>query len=158
MAELKSFLELRCPDCGWHETCGLDAIVRRLREAGKLRPGREPEPDILYELFHASASRFTCPACGRQGLLPGPSAEEAAEWPDVVLCASCSKPIPKERLEAIPGTTLCAACQGNEERGLTTDAPDYCPRCGAPMKICLTRSGGITRYVLACTNNPPCRR
>lgn len=90
MAESRGHVELRCRACSWREACGREAIGGWLRKARKVRPGREPEEEILRELLRAAA-------------------------------------------------------------------PDYCPRCGGPMELRLSRSGGITRYVLVCAANPPCR-
>ncbi len=134
------------------------AMADWLRKVRKLRPGREPETEILKEIFLASTGLFPCPNCGRRGLNAGRPADELVDWPGQVLCSSCSKPIARERLEALPGTRLCATCQADEEAGRTKGDVEYCPRCGAPMELRLSRSNGITRYVLTCTAQPPCRR
>ena len=63
----------------------------------------------------------------------------------------------RERLELLPDTTFCAACQRKAERGETTTETEYCPKCGAPMAVRLSRAAGLTRYVLVCTAQPPCR-
>ena len=158
MSNPSHYLELRCPDCRWAETAGPPAIAERLRKLGKLRPRSEPEWAILESLMVASAGNVACPACGRRGVAVLPAADPEAKWPDVVLCEGCAKPIPAERLEALPGATLCATCQSDEERGAGRGAVEYCPRCGAPMEPRLARDRGITRYVMACTAVPPCRK
>lgn len=131
-------------------------MIRWLRAAKKVRPGREPEDDILVEVFRGSVGQLSCPRCGQTGLAIGAAREEAA-WGDEPICSECHKPIPPQRLEAVPGTTRCAACQQQEERGGLPEEVEYCPRCGAAMALRLSTSGGVSRYVLTCTAQPPCR-
>jgi hypothetical protein len=129
-----------------------------LQQAGKIRAGRKPEPDILAELFRSSAGQFTCPECGHIGLMVALDEEDNGDWPGPRPCSDCGRPIPAERLEAVPGTTLCSACQQRDESGGPPAQVEYCPKCGAPMELRLTRTPGISRYVMACTASPPCRR
>jgi hypothetical protein len=151
------YLELRCRACSWRDLCGPEAVAAWLRKAKKLRAGRQPEQEILYEVFCATAGQLACPKCGAVGLVASPAPDDRADWPEARLCESCSKPIPKERLQALPGATRCAACQRDEEVGRASGEAEYCPRCGALMELRLSRSGGLTRYAMACTANPPCR-
>ena len=157
MNDRRRYLELRCPRCSWAEVCGPEAVAGWLRKAGKLRRRDEPEREILYELFRAAAGGLACPDCGTTGLVAGPPLEDKTDWPGPKPCSSCGKPIAPERLEAVPGTALCAACQQQEELGRLKTETDYCPKCGAPMELRPSSSGGLTRYVLVCTANPPCR-
>lgn len=157
MSDDIDYLELRCPDCSWSEVCGREGQARWLRAAKKIRAGREPEAAILEELFRSNARHWACPRCGRTGLAVAVAVDEAA-WGDEPLCAECRRPISRDRLEAVPGTTRCAACQQNEEQGRSPEGVEYCPRCGAAMALRLSGAGGLSRYVLVCTGNPPCRR
>lgn len=152
-----AYLELRCPRCSWSELCGTEGMARWLAKARKLRPGREPDAEILAELFRVAAPGLACPACGETGLAAGLPEEDRFDWPGGRNCEACKKAIPRERLEALPEAVLCAACQRDEELGRGKTEPDYCPRCGSPMELRLSRAGGITRYALACTAQPPCR-
>ena len=147
---------MRCRGCSWRELCGPNLVAAWLRRAGKLRAGRQPEPEILYEVFRGAAGQFACPKCGKVGLVVGAAAEDMADWPGVRLCECCSKPIPRERLEAIPNATRCAGCQRDGELGRPTEQAEYGLGCGSPMEVRAVRSGGRTRYVLACSANPPC--
>jgi DNA-directed RNA polymerase subunit RPC12/RpoP len=156
MSDATEYWELRCPKCSWTEVCGHEGMIRWLRAAKKVRPGREPEDDILVEIFRGSAGQWACPSCGQKGLAVQPARDDTA-WADEPLCRDCRKPIPRERLLALPGTTLCAACQRAEELGQGPNEVEYCPRCGAPMALRLSCAGGLSRYVLACTAEPPCR-
>lgn len=149
------YWELRCPGCSWAEVCGREGVARWLRVAKKVRPGREPEWEIMVELLGGAAGQLACPRCGRTGLTVRPAPDDSA-WADDPICSSCSRPIPRERLQAVPGTRVCAACQRAEESGGTVEV-EYCPRCGAPMRLRLSRSAGVSRYVMACTAEPPCR-
>ncbi len=156
MSRPTRYLELRCRGCLWREVCGPEEIAAWLRKAGKLRPRGHPDLDILYEVFRATAAQWTCPQCGKQGLAVANAVEEATPWPGEPLCASCARPIPKARLEAIPGVRWCAACQREAELDRPRQERDFCPRCGAPLEVRVVGTGDSTRYVLACTANPPC--
>jgi hypothetical protein len=114
------------------------------------------EPEILFEVFRAAAGSFECPKCGGSGLAVTSTADERAEWPGVAACAKCGRPIGSERLEAVPGTTCCAACQNDHEHGRTRADKDHCPRCGAVLEVRVVTQGDRTRYVMACSANPPC--
>jgi len=153
----RTYFELRCRRCSWTQVCGPDDAARRLREARKLRPGSEPEWEILYELFRSAAGQLACPECGTKGLAVGPALEDETDWPGSKPCSSCGWPISAERLEAVPGATLCAACQRDDELGRLKTETEYCPKCGSPMQLRPSRSSGVTRYVLVCIGNPPCR-
>jgi hypothetical protein len=155
MTDFAHYLELRCPACAWRETCGLQGITAWLQQMGKIRSNRAPEPEILYELFRATAPQMTCPGCGKEGLLWVPVEDGWDDDPP--RCAGCSRPIAPERLAAVPGATLCAACQEDVEQGRGPSNQEFCPRCGAPMTLRLSRRAGLARYVMACTARPPCR-
>jgi hypothetical protein len=156
MAAPTRYLELRCGGCLWHEVCGPAEMVGWLRKAGKIRQGKAMEPEILYEVFRSAASQFACRQCGRTGLSVSNAADEIGEWPGMPTCAKCGRPIDKERIEALPRTTVCAACQRDSEHGVPKPDRDCCPRCGAPLEVRAIPQGNRTRYVLACSANPPC--
>jgi hypothetical protein len=111
----------------------------------------------MHEVLRAAAGRLACPACGKVGLVAEPAPDDQPDWPGPRPCAACGKPISQKRQRAVPGATLCTACQQDEELGRAKTETDYCPRCGAPMKLRPCKTGGITRYVLTCTAEPPCR-
>jgi predicted RNA-binding Zn-ribbon protein involved in translation (DUF1610 family) len=157
MIHPERYVELRCPRCPWAEVCGPGDVARWLRQARKLRAESNPEPQILHELLRATAGQLTCPECGHTGLAAGPAPEDLTAWPGDALCTACGKTIPPERLEAVPGATLCADCQRAEESGRPNVEVEYCPKCGAPMELRAKRSGGLTRYAMVCTADPPCR-
>ena len=157
MSHSPTYVELRCRRCRWSEVCGPGEVARWLRQARKLRSASKPEPVILHELLRAAAGQLVCPECGTSGLAVGPAPEDLTAWPGDVVCKACGKSIPPERLKAVPGATLCAACQRAEETGRANCEIEYCPKCGAPMELRPKRSGGLTRYVMTCTADPPCR-
>ncbi|MDH3717831.1 MAG: TraR/DksA C4-type zinc finger protein [Planctomycetota bacterium] len=150
-------IELRCGSCGWNEVCGEDGVARWLRVAEKLRHDRQPDMQIMLEILRATASQLGCPECQQQGLLVV-DAEPTDAWPSARLCEACGKPIPAERLDALPHTTMCTACQQTDERGEGSQEIEYCPRCGAPMELKLSKGAGISRYVMVCSASPPCSR
>jgi len=118
---------------------------------------REPSREEIWELLTASASRLTCDECERSGLLVSRGDENVGDWPEARRCADCGRPISAERLEALPGAILCVDCQQSDDRGATASEGDYCPRCGSAMVVRPTRSAGITRNELVCSDSPRCR-
>ena len=153
----RTYFQLRCPECDWTEICGPEQMVHWLRRVQKVRAGREPEPEFLVEVFRSAAAGFCCPRCEQTGLAAMPVTDDNCDWPETRPCSACGKIIPPERLQAIPGATLCARCQQDEEHGAGPTEVEYCPKCGAPMALRLSRSSGVTRYVMNCTAHPPCR-
>ncbi|REK19294.1 MAG: hypothetical protein DWQ37_01495 [Planctomycetota bacterium] len=147
--------QLACPSCDWQCYCGASDMLRWLKRAGMVRRDTAPEPELLPELFRAAAGKFACPECRREGLNVGEAEENDDEaWGMARKCSECGQPIARERLEVFPDTTVCVACQGKLDRGESTDAPEYCSRCGNVMT--LKQSGrGVTRYAMVC---PSCRR
>jgi hypothetical protein len=110
----------------------------------------------MAEVLRASAGKLACPQCEAVGLTAA-TPDDGVDWPEAATCVGCGKLIPPERLEALPGTTRCAACQDAEETGQGPSEAEYCPRCGSPMAPRLAGGGGIARYVMTCTAVPPCR-
>ncbi len=155
--ERTPYFEASCPQCDWSELCGPEGMTRRMMAVGRLKRTSELSLDMLAELFQASAGSLVCPECGHTGLKLKPRSDLDEDWPGGRPCTVCDKTIPEERLELYPEATLCAECQGKIDRGENVGDMDYCPRCGAPMQLRQGRSGGITRYEMACTGSPPCR-
>jgi Zn finger protein HypA/HybF involved in hydrogenase expression len=154
--------ELQCAKCGWRTLCGRSDAIARLRLVGILRRETEPADDLLEAVFLDGAKRMTCPLCKEISLKATPAtAEDAIEgddWQAAVLCETCRQPIAEERLEALPGTKRCVACQGKTESvGGHDQEPDYCPHCGSLVEIRVSKGSGITRYRRFCTGSPPCR-
>ena len=150
---------LNCPSCSWLEVYDQDAMCMRLRQEGMLR--REHAPDVLTlrELFHDAARRMQCPKCSVLGLSARISTQsDDGDWQDAVRCEVCRRPIPPERLEAIPTAARCVICQASEEAGIEAAPEDFCSKCGAPMVLRVQGGDQLTRYRLFCTGNPPCRR
>jgi len=139
--------------------CGLGDAIARLRLIGLFRREPDPEEGIVEALFVEAAPRMTCPVCKVKRLSAQPTTDDAADdWQAAVLCEVCREPIDPERLEVVPGTKRCAACQGKSESGqLSGIEPDYCPHCGSLIEVRVSRGSGITRYKRVCTGEPPCR-
>lgn len=152
-------IELQCEACGWRTLCGEAEVVRRLRALGLFRRAPEPPEDLVREVLRANGHRLSCDSCRATGLTvaDGADSADAGEWEQVIMCETCRQPIPAERLEFLPNATRCAACQDAKDRGATFVEPEYCPKCGATVELRVSRTGGITRYKLWCTGNPPCR-
>ncbi|MGB6043595.1 MAG: TraR/DksA C4-type zinc finger protein [Pirellulales bacterium] len=143
-------VELQCSQCGWSELCDQDRVAQWLLSVGMLRRDRQPEPEIMLELLRAALPRLVCPGCLNQGLTFA-EPDSGDDWPAARLCQMCRKPIPVERLEALPNATLCAPCQQADERGDGPPEVDYCERCGAPLVMKLSTGSGIRRYAMVCT-------
>lgn len=152
-------VQLECRHCQWWTLCGEAEIVRRLRAVGAFRRSAEPPEELVREVLRSHGPQLACDRCKETGLSVRVDAagDDAGEWDQVVLCEICRQPIPPERLEFNPRATRCAKCQDAADRGQSQAEPDYCPRCGAIMELRVSRGGGITRYKLFCTGNPPCR-
>jgi len=150
--------ESTCPACGATEACTAGEAAERLRLLGKLRPtADQPEPEILWELFRAAAESMVCSRCGHAGLGVRRVSDDDEDWPEAAVCEICRRPIPAERIAALPHVTRCAGCQRAEEAGDLGEEPEYCPKCGSLMTLRPARGSGIARYVMACTGSPPCR-
>ncbi len=152
-------IQLECAACGWWTVCGEAEVVRRLRKLGQFRRAPEPPEDLVREVLRTSGHRLTCDRCQTTGLKVQESSAiaDAGEWEQVVVCEICRQPIPRERLEALPHAKRCASCQDQADRGATFVEPDYCRKCGSIVELRVSRTGGVTRYKLWCTGNPPCR-
>jgi hypothetical protein len=151
------WFELVCEACSWRESLDGVEAGQRLRAHGMLRRDESPDPEVLGELLAGIVSELKCPECGVPGVR-ATRASDPGDWQDAVLCEICRKPIPAERLEAIPDTRRCTRCQADAESGSLAEEPEFCPRCGSPMVLRTSRGAGITRYKLFCTGNPPCRK
>lgn len=150
--------ELACRECGYQMTCGPEAMLDWLRRVRMVRADVLPEPELLGELFHSAADRFQCPQCDVVGMLVRPIDDQLDDdeaWGMARRCESCSQPIARERLEALPDVRLCAACQAGDERGEAAGPREFCPRCGEVMTVRPARGAGIARYQMIC---PSCRR
>ena len=147
---------LRCDACGQETVLTRGEMIERLGELKMLRRNVEPEPGLLAELWATGVAKLGCSGCGQVGLSTATIDQEGQTWGEAAPCEGCGKPIPPERLEALPSATLCAACQSLDERGQLTPADiDYCPHCGCIMEVRSSASGGMTSYVRFC---PSCRR
>ena len=152
-------LQLSCPACTWFLVCDkADAIEAQLRAGGFLLDERAPSARALQTLLRGAGPRLTCPECGSEGLEVAPYTAGEGDWQEAITCEVCRKPIPPERLEALPGVRRCIACQQAAESGAEREEPEYCPKCGAPLVLRVSRASGTTRYKLFCTGMPPCRR
>ncbi|MEO8495207.1 MAG: TraR/DksA C4-type zinc finger protein [Planctomycetota bacterium] len=141
-------VEVTCPSCSMVERCGYAQMLTRLQSAGVMRRSKDPEPDLVRELFKSTACRFSCSTCEHVGMTVREAQDDdGADWGGAVACKGCRQPIPRERLEIFPGTKLCAACQKKDDSG-ANDEPEYCPRCGNIMTVRL--KNGTSRYVMSC--------
>ena len=154
-------LELECRHCQWRTLCGHDDAIARLRLLGLLRRNPDAAEEVLVPLFLEAAPRMTCPLCKEKQLVARPldAAEISAEddWQAAVLCEVCHKPIPPERIEALPRVKRCIECQGQSEAGVSEEEPEYCPNCGSLVELRVSRGPGTPRSRRVCTGNPPCR-
>jgi len=130
--------------------------MRLLRQAGMLRRNARPDRSLVQELLHGGGERLACPECGTPGLVAVPLRDEG-DWQDAPTCEICGKPLAPERLEAMPDATRCVTCQQDAESGALAREAEYCPKCGAPLVLRVSRSAGITRYKMFCTGTPACR-
>jgi predicted RNA-binding Zn-ribbon protein involved in translation (DUF1610 family) len=149
--------QLQCLQCGAQTLCGPEAMLARLHQAGMLRREKEPQADLVRELFLTAAGRFACPDCGAVGLRATPAEDEFTDGPGGSdrPCEACGRPIPAERIDLFPQTRLCVDCQRADESGLDRAPAEYCRRCGSVMLVRPRRGDGLAGYELVC---PECRR
>jgi predicted RNA-binding Zn-ribbon protein involved in translation (DUF1610 family) len=151
-----AYLELTCSACGQREVVGPLQMLERLRGAGMLKRDKEPDWELVRELFRSRAAAHACGNCGSAAVVLKPQGEDDGEdWGESRCCERCRAQIPAERLEIFPDTKLCAACQQTQDRVPDEADPEYCPRCGTIMQLRLSQSSGIAHYVMLC---PSCRR
>jgi hypothetical protein len=150
------YYELICSACGAREVIGPLQMLERLSAARLLKPTNEPDWEIVCELFRSCANVRLCVQCGSGAVALEPYVDvQDDDWGEVRGCERCGATIPPERLEVFPDTRLCVACQGQRDRGAEEGEPEYCPRCGAIMRLQLSRAAGLSRYVMRCD---ACRR
>lgn len=150
-------VEWHCTHCRWGVVERRAYVIARLRALGMLTRD-EPDDTTLWELARAGAPRLKCPDCRGVGLRLELARDDAESWGDPVPCEACGAMIPRERLEVLPDSRLCASCQGKLDRGATAGPSEYCPRCGAPMLVRPSRGAGITRYAAVCSQGARCGR
>ncbi len=150
-------VRISCRACGWAQDLSLSEMVGQLRAAGILKATSDSSPEVIRELYIASTEKLACPDCVAAGISARAATPEDDEaWGQARACEVCRAPIPRERLELLPDARLCAGCQAQDERGeANATEREFCPRCGAVMKLAATRGQGITRYAMRC---PACRR
>jgi hypothetical protein len=153
---IEAYFELTCSACGKREVVGPLQMLERLRGAGMLKRDKEPDWELVRELFRTQPAVHGCGSCGSGSISLKPHVEgDDEEWGDTRCCERCRAKIPADRLEIFPGTRLCVACQQAQDRGPVEAEPEYCPRCGTIMQLRLSQSSGIAHYVMYC---PACRR
>ncbi len=138
------------------------------------RGGALPETDHerAYARFKqaAAAAGLSEAAVAASGfVLPPEQSDEDAGAGDVVdvpvrPCAACGRPIPPERLEALPEATQCVRCQQSAETAPTDwrTSEVVCPRCAARgvqsrMVWRTARDPSISGFFLGCSRFPACR-
>ncbi len=147
--------ELICNQCHKHMVVSSAQLQTRLRSVGLLK--RAPAEDsLLDQLLGVATGRLVCEACGQADMRVDPVVDDEVDWNDPILCQACRQPISRERLEALPQATNCAACQTKEDtQGGLEEEREYCPRCGSEMNLAPRVRQGITRYYYRCEQ---CRR
>ena len=150
-------MRLVCPQCAAGAVCGPQEMLLRLRSLGMLRREKEPDWDLVVELFRSAAGRLPCAECGQVGLRISPAEDDGDDegWGGGRRCESCGQTIPEERVRMLPNVTLCVSCQQLRERGIAAQPVDYCPKCGAVRHLRLRSGDGLAGYRVYC---PECRR
>ena len=140
---------LKCRACGEQSRLLEQQMVELVQHHGMLRRDSSPPADLLRELLTSISGQLPCSECG--GL--GASVEDdwTDDWSDEVACEGCGAAIDPERLEIFPDSKLCAKCQGTAEAGGDPGQDsEYCPRCGAIMKLSRRGGAGLAGYQMTC--------
>ncbi len=69
-------MRLICPQCAAGSVCGPQEMLQRLRSLGMLRREKEPDWDLVAELFRSAAGRLPCDECGQVGLRISPAEDD----------------------------------------------------------------------------------
>lgn len=150
-------VDVRCDQCGTHHLLDAAGALQWLRSLGRVRSQQAWEAEVVFEVIRGIADELQCRECGVRGVFVGVPREEGEDWPEARPCRECGRPIPPERLEALPEAVRCVDCQQRIEMGDDPAQAEYCPKCGSQMVLRLSRGGGITRHTMQCSNVPPCR-
>lgn len=142
--------EMHCPGCGWSEVVGLTRAVFWLRQAKLLGTKSDSTEEEIRELLPVAAERLSCPECEQRPLVVREPLDDEDDWPQAVRCEACGQPIPQERLEIMPDTRTCVACQQSDEAGVVLAEDDYCPQCGSTLRIKARGGSGLAGYVMHC--------
>ncbi len=144
---------LTCSHCGHETYYGVAQMLTALQRLGMLRRQREPDVDLIDELFRSSAARLPCGECGQLGSRFESATDDDDAWSETRACDNCGQPIDSARLEALPDTRRCTACQRSLDSGATpaAGADQFCPRCGDLLATRQSGSAGITRYIQHCS-------
>ena len=150
MSDLPAEIDLRCAKCGHTEFFDVPRMLRSLQSAGKLKRSKDPPQAMVVELFHATIGEIRCTDCGGFAYEASPVATWDDDAHSIKRCETCGAAIDPDRLEIFPETTLCTACQRKQEANPSgSEEPEFCPRCGAIMKL-RGSSRGVAKYILSC--------
>ena len=126
-------------------------MLDSLHSLGMLRREKEPDGELVAELFRSVIGRVSCSACGKTGLSISPADRADDEtWGMGRRCESCGQPIPPERVQLLPHVKRCVSCQQASESGASGASVEYCGRCGAVLTTRLRPGDGVTRYESYC--------
>lgn len=147
---------VHCRKCGWYEVLDYGEAVQRLRNLGFLLKDKRPERDIVLELFRVNILELGCMECDDRPLAirDYSPADDGETWGLARACQRCNTPISQARLDAVPDTPFCSACQAIVEKSPSTVDDDFCPKCGDRMRV-ESRSSRTGGYTMFC---PSCRR
>ncbi|MEK6233342.1 MAG: TraR/DksA C4-type zinc finger protein [Planctomycetales bacterium] len=148
--------DVSCPACDWTEACGPRQLQTHLRKVGMMRRNDSLDENLIVELTLAAADRFTCPDCGSLGLALARPVEKFVDWSPAVRCQACGRPIPPERVEAMPSAKFCVNCQQKDDRNEAKPDPEFCTRCGSEMTWRQSGSEDNVRFMLFCSKYPRC--
>ena len=124
---------------------GPPQMVEHLRSVGVFKRQKEPDLQLVRELYAQQIPLIPCSVCGQASCDPqSPDELDDEEWGGDRKCEGCRQAIPAERLEVFPDTRLCMQCQQSADRGEDTEEIEYCPRCGGIMELRLRGGAGIT--------------
>lgn len=151
------YRKIVCKDCGFETFLDENGLCDWLVRHGILKPNHQADDELVYELFHASLSRFSCPECGSSRLNVSVVTDDFSDL-EPRRCKGCRRVIPAERVEIFPDAEYCAVCMEKIEN----DEPlpiqaEYCPICGKMMEPTEVCEGGKTYIQWVCRTIPSCR-
>lgn len=148
-------VEIVCATCKHTKVFSASELI-------KASNGLLAENDFEFQekLLESLPKNFVCSQCkGKavQFLIREEIKPIEEEFELAKICIQCEKPIPIERLEAVPGTVRCVSCQGKLESGETDKPkPVFCKKCKSVMVWRMTKNIRPAKYFLGCSNYPKC--
>ncbi len=77
----QKYLEVVCRSCGHRVVVGLSAMLAQLHSEGLLKRAKDPDADLVRELYTSRVAQLPCPTCHATRLTWQPlEDEDGVDW------------------------------------------------------------------------------